>query len=155
MRTGKTVTTTSPNFVDGVLAFISERRDALTELETSISKVQHLFGMPLPVESLAAPLPPPRRLAAPARAELARRRTARTTRAGRPDVERAVSTFLDRQKRPTTMAAVVAAAKVTPAVVRPILEAMVAAGTLVRTGNRASLRLGRPAVMGSTTVEDD
>ena len=156
---------TQPGFVDGILAMIAERRDVLTELETAILKVQRVFSAPV-TAALSVP-PGPAAVPAPAKqlvgrvARVSKRASQRPSTASartRPRVDRgevtaAIDAFLDKQRRPTTMAAVVSAAGANPAIVRGILDQMVQARTLVRTGSRAGMRLGRPAVMAAETSE--
>lgn len=143
------------NFIDGVLAFITERRDALTELETSIRKVQHLFGMPVTPGSVTTIEAPAPRQLTPATRTPGRPATARRATRASSDVESKISAFLDKQKRPTTFAAVVQAAGRGPGAVRKVLARMVAAKTLIQTGSRRSLVMGRPSVMSAENSEED
>ena len=146
-----------PSFVDGILGMIVERRDALSELEAVVVKVRDVFSRPIvPVAVASLPSTPARAalpLRAPAPVTVAKAGSPRA-RINRDDVAARVGDFLDRQTRPTTMAAIVAHAKATPAVVRDVLDQMVAARTVVRTGTRVSLRIGRPEVMAETSEGD-
>lgn len=163
---------TQPGFVDGILAMIAERRDALTELESAILKVQRMFSAPVAAAIYVTPAEPPA-VVPPAKqlvgrvARTPKRTPARASAASvrtRPMVERsdetsdleaAVLAFLSRQTTPTTFAVTVAGVRANKAAVRKVLEGLVSDGRVVRRGVRRGQRLGLPAVMAAETSEGD
>ncbi|MEO8483088.1 MAG: hypothetical protein ABI634_12815 [Acidobacteriota bacterium] len=149
--------------MESILAFITERRDALSELEAAIMKTQHLFAQPLGVALAPATLAPAALPAAvieaPVRRGPGRPRTVKPAvprqgkggrgRVERPDLTPAVLAFLERQREPTTFGTLVAALQSRPALVRPCLDALVQTKQVLRTGVKNGQRIGLPGVMGS------
>lgn len=163
--------TQQPDALDGILAVLDERAAALQDVAGALRRAQAVFAQPFALElgrlltAGAGPAPvaalPPASDPAPQPRKVTRKPRERATmaaptaarpqsrqRSDRPALRQAIEAYLDRVKEPATMAALVAEVGTYAQAVRTVIDALVAEGSVIRTGTRNSLRIGRPAVMG-------
>lgn len=155
--------TSQPSVVDSILAFIAERRDALSELEAAIMKTQHLFAQPIGVALAPAPIPAPPALppasvarrartvrpatTAPRATTTVRQVSGRRPRYSVEEIQTRILDALGKQKVGIQISRLVSLVGLSQPTVQPVLVALIATGAVVRHGVNAHTRIGLPAVM--------